>query len=184
MGRIFIRRFPNAKITELNGRTYFEEEIKTLRVDKKGDRFIVYELGRKGKKPRRIKTFNKNKKFKKIADVEHYVQTDNEFQYNLIYKDNISDSNKKIIQTNYLSKSRKTPQILAVMRVEDSKRGIVDYFTCYSRKTGIGVSMGNARADLIDMAYAKFCSKYGNVKKTDDVVISMVEERYIYYAKH
>jgi len=184
--KIFVHKLQNAKVTQDDkGNSRFEEDIKTYEVKKSNKKFVVYEIDRKSKKQKKVKTIRQSKNLRTRDDVIKKFQS-NEVRINTKYSTKFKDSEQ--VQTNYKPR-RNDFQIIAIMRVEDTKRDITEFYTCFSHMTGVNertksiISYDQALNDLRNMAIAKFCKDFGNPTNTGDLYVTPTEIRYQYYKR-
>lgn len=181
-GKIFVKTSNTAFLTEdENGNPVFEEHVKTFSIVKKNKKFIVYEL-RRNNKPIRKKTIIARKGIKHF-DIIKKIQN-NEIRINEKYVTAIGHKGSKLVQTNYKSKIKGYPQMIALVQVIDTGRKLEDVFIGYSsRHIGFLTNkvISKLKKEIILMAIAKFYNNYGHPIKSDDVTGYIIEYRFQYY---
>jgi len=185
---IFAKSFKNAKLTQdQNGRSVFEEHIKTLRIKKIKNKYVLQELFRKNKKPETLKKFPVSK-YKSQQELQSAIEQD-KIKLNTSIKETyqkLDGSKFTITQDNFRS-NKKNPQVVAFVRVVDERRKITDFFTCYSKKLGFDKDTGEKRTmkeaekSIIIMALYKFGEAHGHCK-TGDIKAEILETRFQYYS--
>jgi len=158
---IFTKVHGSASITEERGRPEYVEEISTYEIREKNNKYNIYELYRK-EKEQKILTCSKSK-YKTKSDLLKDIES-NKIILNKKYTDNIT-TNLKIIQTNYLSKEKVSPQMIAVVLIKDNKTGNAGHY--------VGISFRNKgrfpnsqeiermKDECILMANVKYMYDYG-----------------------
>jgi len=195
-GKVFVKTSKNSFITE-NSRTLKpieETPVETYQVIKniKYNRFELYQLNRRNK-PTRVKII-KAKKGMTISSVVNDVRND-KFKFKIKREDKYKTKNGdlKQIQTNYLANLKSDPrtirqtlpQLIAIIRVIDTRRKKEDYFVGISKKMARlrpnAFMLSKAEDECKSMAIGKFISIYGMARKSGDIVSTIVQRRYQYW---
>lgn len=212
-GQLFTISATNSVLSDdYDDRPIQEERIKTYRITKYRDKFTVYEMQRK-KNPKRIKTF-KAKKGEKLNDGILRVKS-GQIKFRILevdrmdiykkeyihtktddgeYKTLQRTTGKKIgrldtIQTNYFPRTNvKLKQLVCLVRVEDTRRGIIDYYIGYSKNRAINrlsmIRLREMEGHCIDMAIGKFIKHYGKARKSGDLTAVIIERRWQYRKRY
>lgn len=181
MAKIFIKQDNEAFLTEdSNKRPRFERNIRTLEIDKKDNKFIIYEKFRK-KKDKRLKTI-KAIKGRSEKTIIRDIQQDN-IKINSKQMDSRTTEYGRLntVQTSYKPRSKKVfKQIVCLVRVSDTSRMLLDHYIGYSRKIISAVPTQSewqtAENQAIDMAVSKFIKDYGLPRERGDIDNSYMQE--------
>ena len=195
-GKVFAKTSSNSFITE-DSRTLKpieETPVETYQVIKnvKYNRFELYKLNRKNK-PKRVKII-KSKKGMTLSSVVNDIKND-KYQFKIKKEDKYKtkEGSLKQIQTNYLANLKSDqrtirqtlPQLIAIVRVVDTRRKLEDFFLGISKKMGRlkpnAFMLSKAEDEAKSMAIGKFVTIYGMARKSGDIVTTIVQRRYQYW---
>jgi len=167
---VFIKESDVSLITEdKNNTPIYERDIRTYKIAKNKNNFKIYEIFRKSK-PKQILTIKANKGMSKeqiIKDIQS-----NKIHINTKYSNKTKYSNHtlNVIQTNYNARLSR-PQLVGLVKVQDSKRGLIAFLVGYSTKMPTNYDLhdlNKAKLECEDMALQKFIRIYGEPQGEKD----------------
>jgi len=199
MAKIFSYTDNRSKITEdANFNVGYETEVKTYRIKKRNNNFIVERLERKTNKSVVVARVKKTKNRKTFSDVERDINNKS-VKINSSYVDQIENSNTSFIQSNHkLRVGRKTnlnsPQIIAnfICSIGDKQGTYVGYSERIKQLPIFQNHIDNAIDECREMAIRKFIFDIGLIDQSifedynkafnyyDDVDTELLEWRFLY----